>query len=73
MSDIKSCRYCKRYRKDAWCKNCHFEPKDMVEVVRCRDCRNAFNIESEWLCGMAGLNVGIKPDDFCSYGERREP
>lgn len=46
---------------------------DAVEVVRCRECRKhrekgCLNIV--W-CDKWGNVVGM--DDFCSYGERREP
>lgn len=43
---------------------------DAVEVVRCKDCKYYSN---GWLCNLY-LNVSheMKPDDFCSYGERRE-
>lgn len=40
---------------------------DAVPVVRCRDC---FYYKSFGECGNTGEQV--KPDDFCSYGERRE-
>lgn len=39
---------------------------DVVEVVRCKDCR--------WY-GQCFRNIrsgGNKPDDYCSYGERKE-
>ena len=43
---------------------------DAVEVVRCKDCKHYSN---GWLCNLY-LNVSheMKPDDFCSYGKRRE-
>lgn len=45
-------------------------------VVRCKDCKYARNIESEWICehlsGTAGFNVLVNGDSFCSYGERRD-
>ena len=47
-----------------------------IDIVRCKECKNARNIESEWICehlsGMVGLNVVVNADDFCSYGERKE-
>ena len=47
-----------------------------IDIVFCKECKNARNIESEWICehlsGMAGLNVLVNADDFCSYGERKE-
>lgn len=45
-----------------------------IDIVRCKECKNAFNGEGEWICnhlsGIAGLNVVVKADDYCSYGER---
>jgi hypothetical protein len=46
---------------------------DAVEVVRCKDCLNRDNS-----CGMGEhkwcrfLKQTTSPDDYCSYGERRE-
>lgn len=53
---------------------------DVVEVVRCKDCAHV-NVEvrdyamylpkqCELYCELDELPV--KPDDFCSYGERKE-
>jgi hypothetical protein len=45
------------------------------EVVRCKDCVHSFVRygENETYCGHPdGLNDRLRPDDFCSYGERRE-
>ena len=43
---------------------------DAVEVVRCKDCKHCSH---SGLCNLY-LNVSheMKPDDFCSYGKRRE-
>ena len=46
-------------------------PADVVQVVRCKDCeRSEYDVvfESYW-CKLKRL---VKPDDFCSYGKRRE-
>ena len=48
---------------------------DVVEVVRCRDCKwcDVENWGGEILYGCdcsAGLN-DVEPDGFCSYGERK--
>ena len=40
----------------------------MMEVVRCKDCKN-------WNDGICKNGIGLafnEEDDFCSYGERRE-
>ena len=54
------------------------EPKDMVEVVRCKDCKY---LKYGYQCYVPlGMNLNNKGDayvlvnpeeDFCSYGERR--
>ena len=45
---------------------------DAVEVVRCKDCKySARGAEfGTIICRVAERK--IKPDDYCSYGERRE-
>ena len=40
---------------------------DAVPVVRCRDCKHLYGT----LCTVCGL-LPRKPDDFCSFGERKE-
>jgi hypothetical protein len=53
----------------------NFPVSDVVEVVRCKDCKY---LSSVWIgddlkdickCGQA--MISIKPDFYCSYGERR--
>ena len=55
---------------------------DVVEVVRCKDCIHARNMPLG-LCylhtepydnakGYKGDAVCVEPNDYCSYGERRE-
>lgn len=48
---------------------------DAVEVVRCKDCKHAYNMPLG-LCYLHYEKDGdtvacVEPDDFCSYGERR--
>ena len=48
---------------------------DVVEVVRCKDCKHWSGITFGNICRRwTGLNVKncTNPTDFCSYGERRE-
>lgn len=50
---------------------------DRVEVVRCKDCKHKFTeYDGSFTCNVFsnsyGLPYRINPDDFCSYGERRE-
>ena len=40
---------------------------DAAPVVQCRDCDHLFGT----LCAVCGL-LPRKPDDFCSYGKRKE-
>ncbi len=55
---------------------------DVVEVVRCKDCKHYRN-HPNGLCylhtepkenarGHSGNAVCVEPDDFCSYGERKD-
>ena len=45
-------------------------PPAQPEIIRCKDCKK--NPHWEWVgCPMTGKNTR-KPDDFCSYAERRE-
>lgn len=54
---------------------------DIVEVVRCKDCVHK-SCDNEWTdkdgkhhhfvqCVRHRFHLWHKPDDFCSYGERR--
>ena len=46
---------------------------DVVEVVRCRDCRMFVDDKSALTtyCTRECKNLTVKIDDYCSYGERR--
>ena len=41
--------------------------------VRCKECKHHEDIYGELFCGsdVRGMVGQVKPDDFCSYGERR--
>lgn len=46
---------------------------DVVEVVRCKDCKNYDNQFSVDNCGWCDeFNCGTSDERFCSYGERKE-
>lgn len=49
-------------------------PSEVVELVRCKDCRHGVLInDTEVKCNLDGdRNAQWKADDFCSYGERKE-
>lgn len=48
---------------------------DVVEVVRCKDCKHFCPYEGEEHKGdcaeLVGLESCVYEDDYCSYGERR--
>lgn len=61
--------------------------KDLVEVVRCKDCKyydtdggwvmregckRCYHPQQEWDVECYDQWVETRPDDFCSYGERKE-
>jgi hypothetical protein len=49
--------------------------EDVAEIVRCKDCRhfrfadNRIPQEQRWTCDLDGDRW--KPDDYCSFAERR--
>lgn len=47
---------------------------DVAPVVHCKDCKHfdraKFNRKGFKICPASGMN--ITPEDYCSYGERRE-
>ena len=88
MAKCKDCKYygvCILNRRSAdadvtGCKIYEVGERDFVEVVRCKDCkyRSQYNDENGFYkCGGIQTEDGelvlmVKPDQFCSYGERRE-
>jgi hypothetical protein len=51
---------------------------DVVEVVRCKDCKHfqqCIYIEQQGMCqnhsGLNGKDCCVSEGDFCSYGERK--
>ena len=42
-------------------------PFDVESVVRCRECKH---YDGKWMCKISGV-PSRKPNDFCSYGERK--
>lgn len=44
---------------------------DAVEVVRCKDCKYLMFSDCYGECGQGHMGI-VRPDDFCSYGERKE-
>lgn len=44
---------------------------DAVEVVRCKDCRYCQHDSNGFWC-FNDYEHNLQPDDFCSYGERKD-
>lgn len=58
-------------------KRCNFfkNKADVVEVVRCKDCKyyrqNEYSPDEDMMCMCWCDWLPTDPDDFCSYGERK--
>ena len=44
---------------------------DMQEVVRCKNCKHLRVLDMYVECSQAHMGI-VRPDDFCSYGERKD-
>lgn len=55
---------------------CLIPASDVATVVRCKDCKNYHEFISEHRCvifnGANERPYPTDPDDFCSYGERKD-
>lgn len=52
--------------------DCEVQPTaDVVEVVRCKDCKHFRFSDMYGECSQAHMGI-VRPDDFCSYGERED-
>lgn len=51
----------------------HIPAADVVEVVRCKDCRYAYDSVGGWCCSR-GVCVDciVREDFFCADGERKD-
>ena len=46
---------------------------DVVEVVRCKDCKHAKEYKNNFFCCYYPVTPkSVSSDDFCSYGERKD-
>ena len=49
---------------------------DVVEVVRCKDCKHheelLYNHDGKVLCWVHGIDVVVDRNGYCNYGEREE-
>lgn len=64
------------YRMKQWFEHCRNQQRptiDVVEVVRCWDCNHCDPENHHCDHPMStAAPLSRKPDDFCSYGERKE-
>ena len=44
-----------------------------IDIVRCKECRHWRNTDAEKIPTASIACGNMHADDFCSYGERREP
>ena len=44
---------------------------DVVPVVRCKDCKHLMFSDCYGECSRGYMGI-VSPDDYCSYGERRD-
>ena len=72
------CEDCKEYDKENHkCPRFNrvirtaLEDAGMVRVVQCKECKH-WNEEDHWCNIRDSYGWDYKPDDFCSYGERKE-
>ena len=80
------CKPCKAEKKDhngCMCRACWvddmldevecFQPADVAPVVRCRECKHCDPENHHCDHPMStSAPLSRKPDDFCSYGERKD-
>ena len=64
------------YRMKQWFEHCRNQQRptiDVVPVVRCRECKHC-DPENHHCDHHMGTDAPLrrKPDDFCSYGERKD-
>ena len=49
------------------------KPADVVEVVRCKDCKHSYDSVGGWCCSHGVCVDCVVPEDFyCAYGEHKE-
>ena len=45
---------------------------EVIDVVRCKDCRKREKINGKTVCPIAWIKAEVSDDDYCSYGEMAE-
>ena len=54
------------------CANTFVDHENVVEVVRCKDCRYGYKLCEAGFVDCAFYREMHKENDFCNYGKRRE-
>ena len=49
----------------------HLIANDVVQVVRCKDCKHRENLLGEFCCPYYE-DLPVEDDHFCAYGERKD-
>ena len=73
MATCNDCIYYPVCNYKMWC-DLFKDKTNFVEVVRCKDCLYATERYGHLNCihGVSYRNSWNKPDDYCSYGVRKE-
>lgn len=45
---------------------------DVVEVIRCKNCKNSSHHEFFWTCKRGQIEILVSPDGFCNEGKPRK-
>lgn len=53
------------------CKKEDMNTADAISVVHCKDCKYLMFSDMYGECSQAHMGI-VRPDDFCSYGERKD-
>lgn len=79
---MNKCRTCDNYDDCSLSEPneyCYRNTADVVEVVRCKDCKYRTKLTSEedygveiWVCNHDCGCAQCNDDDFCRYGEKKE-
>lgn len=75
--DSYDCKLCTK--ENDCCDYCHagkvadhLIANDVVSVVRCKGCKYFItDVFKRTMCNRMFTMIEMKPDDFCSYGERK--
>lgn len=57
-------------QRKVWERLKQYEDCGAVEVVHCKECKHLMFSDCYGECRAARMGI-VRPDDFCSYGERR--